>query len=174
MHPKSLHNQAPDLANLDTNPSIKLGLAIRHQRKQQNKTLTQLADQIGTDAGNLSRIERGNQTISPATLNKICLALGCSPAQLYAQQEGENFARNAKLASHSAPQFVSWFRSVAPYIHAFGGRTFVIAFGGEVVTDGQFTALSHDLNLLASLEVRLILVHGARPQIESKIGRAHV
>lgn len=180
MHPKSPHNQAPELANLDTNPAIKLGLAIRHQRKQQNKTLTQLADQIGTDAGNLSRIERGNQTISPATLNKICLALDCSPAQLYAQQEGENFAhpanfaQNAKLASHSAPQFVSWFRSVAPYIHAFGGRTFVIAFGGEVVTDGQFTALSHDLNLLASLEVRLILVHGARPQIESKLKQANL
>ena len=56
MHPKSPHNQAPDLVNLDTNPAIKLGLAIRHQRKQQNKTLTQLADQIGTDAGNLSML----------------------------------------------------------------------------------------------------------------------
>jgi amino-acid N-acetyltransferase len=69
-------------------------------------------------------------------------------------------------------QFVHWFRSAAPYINAFRGRTFVIAFGGEVVADGRFVALTHDLNLLASLGVRLILVHGARPQIEAQL-KAH-
>ncbi len=47
----------------------------------------------------------------------------------------------------------------------------MIAFGGEVVNDGQFVAMSHDLNLLASLEVRLVLVHGSRPQIESRLKR---
>lgn len=62
--------------------------------------------------------------------------------------------------------FVPWFRAAAPYIHAFRGQTFVIAFGGEVVSDGKFTQLTHDLNLLQSLGVRLVLVHGARPQIE--------
>jgi amino-acid N-acetyltransferase len=66
-------------------------------------------------------------------------------------------------------QFVDWFRAAAPYIHAFRGRTFVIAFGGEVVADGKFVALTHDLNLLASLGVRLVLVHGARPQIEAQL-----
>lgn len=65
--------------------------------------------------------------------------------------------------------FVAWFRSVAPYINAFRGRTFVVAFGGEVVADGKFVALTHDLNLLASLGVRLVLVHGARPQIEQHL-----
>ncbi len=71
----------------------------------------------------------------------------------------------------NAPQFVSWFRSVAPYINAFRGRTFVVAFGGEVVADGKFVGLTHDLNLLASLGVRLVLVHGARPQIEQHLAR---
>jgi amino-acid N-acetyltransferase len=66
-------------------------------------------------------------------------------------------------------QFVHWFRAAAPYIHAFRGRTFVVAFGGEVVADGKFVALTHDLNLLASLGVRLVLVHGARPQIEAQL-----
>ncbi len=65
-------------------------------------------------------------------------------------------------------RFVDWFRSAAPYIHAFRGRTFVVAFGGEVVADGKFVALTHDLNLLASLGVRLVLVHGTRPQIEAQ------
>lgn len=69
----------------------------------------------------------------------------------------------------SVEQFLPFFRSAAPYIHAFGGRTFVIAFGGEVVEDGKFLELTHDLNLLASLEVRLVLVHGARPQIDKRL-----
>lgn len=67
--------------------------------------------------------------------------------------------------------FVAWFRSVAPYINAFRGKTFVIAFGGEVVADGKFVELTHDFNLLASLGVRLVLVHGARPQIEQHLAK---
>ena len=65
-------------------------------------------------------------------------------------------------------QFVPWFRAAAPYIHAFRGRTFVVAFGGEVVADGKFVGLTHDLNLLASL--RRAAGAGARrtPQIENQ------
>ncbi len=73
------------------------------------------------------------------------------------------------MATSASAEFVRWFRAAAPYIHAFRNRTFVIAFGGEVVADGSFLALTHDLNLLASLGVRLVLVHGARPQIESRL-----
>ncbi len=65
--------------------------------------------------------------------------------------------------------FVAWFRSVAPYINSFRGKTFVIAFGGEVVEDGKFIGLTHDFNLLAALGIRLVLVHGARPQIEQHL-----
>jgi amino-acid N-acetyltransferase len=66
-------------------------------------------------------------------------------------------------------RFIDWFQSATPYIHAFRGKTFVIAFGGELVTDGRFVELAVDLNLLAALGVRLALVHGARPQIEAKL-----
>jgi amino-acid N-acetyltransferase len=66
-------------------------------------------------------------------------------------------------------RFIDWFQSVAPYIHAFRGKTFVIAFGGEVVADGRFFDLTHDLNLLAALGVKLVLVHGTRPQVEAKL-----
>lgn len=72
---------------------------------------------------------------------------------------------------HNPTEFVAWFRSVAPYVNAFRGKTFVVAFGGEVVADGKFVELTHDFNLLASLGVHLILVHGARPQIEQHLSR---
>lgn len=65
--------------------------------------------------------------------------------------------------------FVQWFRSAAPYIHTFRGKIFVIAFGGEVVAEDDFIDFVHDLNLLKSLGVRLVLVHGARPQIEEAL-----
>ena len=65
--------------------------------------------------------------------------------------------------------FVKWFRSATPFIHQWGGATFVIAFGGEVLADGEFQQLTHDINVLVSLEVRVVLVHGTRPQIEEQM-----
>jgi amino-acid N-acetyltransferase len=64
---------------------------------------------------------------------------------------------------------VDWFRQSAPYIHAHRGRTFVILFGGEAVEDSGFANLIHDVALLGSLGVRIVLVHGARPQIERQL-----
>lgn len=167
--------------------NMTIGLTIRHQRKALNMTLQALANKVGADAGNLSRIERGELGISETILRKIAEALNCTPAYLYLQSDMPKAALSAQeqrqpnltTLSHAAgkvhasnvKEFVNWFRSAAPYIHAFGGSTFVIAFGGEVVSEQQFVALSHDLNLLASLEVRLVLVHGARPQIEQRLKR---
>jgi amino-acid N-acetyltransferase len=62
--------------------------------------------------------------------------------------------------------FVAAFRQSAPYIHAHRGKTFVLAFSGDVVADEHFPLLIQDLALLNSLGVRLVIVHGARPQIE--------
>ena len=72
--------------------------------------------------------------------------------------------------THSPELFVRWLRQVAPYVHAFRGRTFVIGFGGELFTERvRFLSFVHDLNLLAALGIRLVLVHGARPQIEADL-----
>ncbi len=67
-------------------------------------------------------------------------------------------------------RLVAWVRQAAPYIHAFRGRTFVIAFGGEVLESGAAQALIHDIALLDSMGIRLVLVHGARPQIDAEMG----
>ena len=69
---------------------------------------------------------------------------------------------------------VSWFRQSAPYIHAHRGRTFVILFGGEAVEDDGFAHLIHDIALLGSLGVRIVLVHGARPQIEKQLNESRI
>ncbi len=74
-----------------------------------------------------------------------------------------------KRDSQKLEDFVKWFRSATPFIHEFGGRTIVIAFGGEVLSDGLFVQLSHDINVLVSLEVRVVLVHGTRPQVEEQL-----
>jgi len=63
--------------------------------------------------------------------------------------------------------FVHLIRSAAPYVHAFRAKTFVIAFGGEVVADDEFLGVIHDLNLLHSIGIRLVVVHGFRPQVEA-------
>ncbi len=65
--------------------------------------------------------------------------------------------------------FVQWFRLASPYIHAFRGRTFVLAFDGAAVSSRDFASLIHDIALMNSLGIRLVLVHGARPQIEARL-----
>ena len=67
--------------------------------------------------------------------------------------------------------FVQWFRASAPYIHAHRGRTFVIVVGGEVIESEGLQGFLYDLALLKSLGVRLVLVAGARPQIDRALAR---
>lgn len=65
--------------------------------------------------------------------------------------------------------FVSLLRGCAPYVHAHNGRVFVIAFGGEAAERADFDQLIYDIALLQSLGVKLILVHGIRPQIDARL-----
>ncbi len=65
--------------------------------------------------------------------------------------------------------YVKWFRNSAPYINAHRGKTFVLMFGGEAVAHANFSNIIHDIALLNSLGVKLVLVHGARPQIEERV-----
>ncbi|MCK5668479.1 MAG: amino-acid N-acetyltransferase, partial [Gammaproteobacteria bacterium] len=68
--------------------------------------------------------------------------------------------------SDNLSEFVKWFRSAAPYIHAHRGKTVVLQFDGDLIDSEAFAHLVHDIALLNSLGIRLIIVFGARPQIE--------
>ena len=71
-------------------------------------------------------------------------------------------------------QFVQWLRSVAPYIHAFRGKTFVVAFPGELVSAGALQVLAHDLSLLHALDINVTVVYGSRPQVAEQLALRNV
>jgi amino-acid N-acetyltransferase len=65
--------------------------------------------------------------------------------------------------------FVPWFRSVAPYIHMHRGKTFVVGLAGEALQAGKLPNLAQDIALIQSMGVKIVLVHGFRPQINEQL-----
>jgi amino-acid N-acetyltransferase len=65
--------------------------------------------------------------------------------------------------------FVPWFRSVAPYIHMHRGKTFVVGMAGEAVAAGKLQHIAQDLALIQSMGVKVVLVHGFRPQVNEQL-----
>jgi amino-acid N-acetyltransferase len=65
--------------------------------------------------------------------------------------------------------FVPWFRSVAPHIHAYRGKTFVVGMTGELVAAGRLNNFVQDLAILHAMGVHLVLVHGFRPQVNEQL-----
>jgi len=64
---------------------------------------------------------------------------------------------------------IQWFRDAAPYIHAHRGKTFVIFISGNSVEHANFTRLVQDISLLHSLSIKIVIVHGARAQIDAAL-----
>lgn len=73
------------------------------------------------------------------------------------------------MSNSPKDSFIAWFRGSSPYIHAHRGKTFVVVMGGEVLADDNLAHLIHDLALLHGLGIRLVVVFGARPQIEERM-----
>jgi amino-acid N-acetyltransferase len=65
--------------------------------------------------------------------------------------------------------FVPWFRAVAPYIHMYRGKTFVIGMAGELVAAGKLSVFVQDLSILHAMGIKLVLVHGFRPQVNEQL-----
>ncbi len=65
--------------------------------------------------------------------------------------------------------FVPLFRGVAPYIHAYRGKTFVVGMTGEAIASGKLNSFAQDLSILHAMGVKLVLVHGFRPQVNEQL-----
>lgn len=74
--------------------------------------------------------------------------------------------------SSSTQDYVKWFRHSSPYINAHRGKTFVLMLPGEALVHANFGNIIYDIALLSSLGVRLVVVHGARPQIDARLAEA--
>lgn len=70
-------------------------------------------------------------------------------------------------------ELVEGFRHSVPYINAHRGKTFVIMLGGEAIAHENFSSIVNDIGLLHSLGIRLVLVYGARPQIDANLTAHH-
>ncbi|MEH6529485.1 MAG: amino-acid N-acetyltransferase, partial [Porticoccus sp.] len=65
--------------------------------------------------------------------------------------------------------YVKFLRETSPYINTHRGKTFVLALSGEAIAHANFTNIVHDIALLHSLGIKLVLVHGARQQIDERL-----
>lgn len=65
--------------------------------------------------------------------------------------------------------FIQWFRDASPYINAHRGKTFVLMLPGDACENENFHFIVNDIALLTSLGIRLVLVHGAQPQISAHL-----
>lgn len=71
-------------------------------------------------------------------------------------------------------QYVSWFRQSTPYINAYRGKVFVILLPGEAISHDNFWNIAHDITLLNSLGVKLVLCFGARSQVDAALEKAGI
>ena len=76
---------------------------------------------------------------------------------------------SAKQEDLRAKNYVSFFRQSSPYIHAHRSKTFVIMLSGETLAHSNLVNIISDIALMSSLGVRVVLVHGARPQVDNQL-----
>jgi amino-acid N-acetyltransferase len=65
-------------------------------------------------------------------------------------------------------------RGILQYVPQFREKTFTIAVDGGIVTDENFANILLDVALLRSLNIRVVVVHGAAEQIEALAARQNV
>jgi phage repressor protein C with HTH and peptisase S24 domain len=87
-----------------------IGSVIKFHRKRLGLTLTQLQDRTGINNGNLSKIERGQQSLTNDSMKAISKAFGMSLSDLFSAQQS-TLRQNAQTKPRSYP-FVSDFETV--------------------------------------------------------------
>ena len=136
-----------------------------------------LASQIGTTQGAISQFLHGKTRISAEMALRLASIFAIHPSLLRPDLPYPDTMSPPPVAEQPAsavPPFVSFFRSASPYIHAHRGSTFVIHFPGEALASPFFTSLIHDIALLHTLGIRVVIVFGIRPQLSERLSRSNV
>ncbi|EFJ85094.1 amino-acid N-acetyltransferase [Escherichia coli MS 124-1] len=84
-----------------------------------------------------------------------------------------NNAKGCAVVKERKTELVEGFRHSVPYINTHRGKTFVIMLGGEAIEHENFSSIVNDIGLLHSLGIRLVVVYGARPQIDANLAAHH-
>lgn len=88
------------------------------------------------------------------------------PECLRVKQALQTEGRNATVGPSS---FTAMFRDMSPYINFHRGTTMVIHLPGQLVESNLFGAVMHDIALLNTFGVKLVLVAGSRPQLNRQL-----
>ena len=129
-------------------------MKLKQLRLSRKLTISKLGQTLGIDSGNLSKIEQGKIKPSIKVLHKSSDFFNISVDELLGK---------------SSYDFITFFRSAAPYIHSYRNKIFVIAFDGFAVDSKEFTNLCTDINLLHALGIKIVIVHGIRPFIDQRL-----
>ena len=125
---------------------MSVGTNIRRLRKAKKMTILELATMVGSDVGNVSRLERGVQGYSQETLSKIASALGATVGDLFASEEAnvtELLTRgrvpllswntvsawDPSRATWQPDEASEWLTCPAPH----GGRTYAVRASGDAM-----------------------------------------
>ncbi len=65
-------------------------------------------------------------------------------------------------------------RGILQYIPRFREKTFIISIDGAIVTDENFANILLDVAVLRSLNIRVVIVHGAAAQIQALAGERNL
>ena len=77
--------------------------------------------------------------------------------------------------SLDSKEVISWFRNNAtPYINLLRDKVIVVALGGDLIASGHLHSVIHDLALLHSLGLKLVVVNGAELQINTLLETANI
>ncbi|RZA08118.1 MAG: amino-acid N-acetyltransferase, partial [Moraxellaceae bacterium] len=76
--------------------------------------------------------------------------------------------------TNAPDDYVRWFRHSSPYINAHRDKTFVIMLPGNCIEQANLSNIISDIALLNSLGIRLVVVHGARHQIDEQLAEKNV
>jgi len=80
--------------------------------------------------------------------------------------------QQTSIISHSATQIATVLTEALPYIQRFKGKTLVIKYGGNAMTDEQLkSSFASDIVLLKLVGINPVIVHGGGPQIGNLLQR---